>query len=210
MLIVVLCRRQSIFCAIGAARTINYNMNLIWTISVVISFVVLTITSPSSVLPLAVDAGTRAVKCAVELVAVYAVWLGVFSVAEQCNAVQKLANLLGKVNRFLYGAISPEASKNVSLNMASNLLGIGNAATPSAIAAIKELEKGETLSRSGAMLFVLNACGIQLVPTTVVGLRASVGSQNASSVLLPTFIVTVITAVIGVLFVNIAYGRAKR
>lgn len=185
-------------------------MNLIWTISVVVSFVVLTITSPSSVLPLAVDAGTRAVKCAVELVAVYAVWLGVFGVAEQCNAVQKLANLLGKVNRFLYGAISPEASKNVSLNMASNLLGIGNAATPSAIAAIKQLEKDETLSRSGAMLFVLNACGIQLVPTTVVGLRASVGSQNASSVLLPTFIVTVITAIIGVLLVNIAYGRAKR
>ena len=185
-------------------------MNLIWTISVVISFVVLTITSPSSVLPLAVDAGTRAVKCAVELVAVYAVWLGVFGVAEQCDSVQKLANLLNKVNRFLYGAISPEASKNVSLNMASNLLGIGNAATPSAIAAIKELEKGETLSRSGAMLFVLNACGIQFMPTTVVGLRASVGSQNASSVLLPTFIVTVITAVIGVLFVNIAYGRAKK
>lgn len=189
---------------------IQYVMNYIWTICVIVSFAVMTFTNPQGVLPLAVQSASKATTCAVELLAVYAIWLGVFSIAESCGAVTLLAAALGKLNKWLYGAISPTATKYVSLNMASNLLGVGNAATPSAIAAIKELEKGETLSRSGAMLFVLNACGIQLVPTTVVGLRAAAGSANATSVLLPTFIVTVLTAVVGVILVNVAYGRAKK
>ena len=91
--------------------------------------------------------------------------------------------------------------------MASNIVGVGNASTPSAIEAIKLMEKGTTLTRGGAMLFVINACGLQLVPTTVIGMRASFSSQNPSGILLPTIICTVVTLVLGVFLVNVAYPK---
>ena len=89
------------------------------------------------------------------------------------------------------------------------MLGVGNAATPSAIAAINVLEKDEKLSRAGAMLFVVNATSVQLIPTTVIGLRASMGSANPSDILLPNLISTIITSVVGVALVFVAYGKAK-
>ena len=130
-----------------------------------------------------------------------------FEVAEKCNVVQTLAKVLSPINKWLFGKISPSASKCISLNMASNLLGIGNAATPSAIQAIQQTEKGTKLSRAGAMLFVINASGIQLVPTTVIGLRASFNSTNPSSILLPTLICNAISTVLGVALVSIAYKK---
>ena len=84
---------------------------------------------------------------------------------------------------------------------------MGNAATPSAIEAIRRLEHGETLSRAGAVLFVVNASGVQLVPTTVIGLRAQAGSASPSDILLPTFISTVLTAVVGIALVCLAYPK---
>ena len=72
------------------------------------------------------------------------------------------------------------------------------------------MEHDEKLSRAGAMLFVVNATSVQLLPTTVIGLRASLGSVNPSDIILPNFIATVITSVIGVALVFVAYGRPKK
>ena len=182
-------------------------MNAIWTTLIVVCFVTITLTNPNELLALCVQSGTQALEYALQLVAIYALWQGVFCVAERCNLVEKLARLLKKLNNFLYGNITREARHYISLNMASNLVGVGNAATPSAMEAIKEMERGDTLSRGGAMLFVLNACGIQLVPTTVIGLRASHNSQDPSAVLLPTIICTVVSALLGVLLVHWAYPK---
>lgn len=184
-------------------------MNIVWTSCVIVSLVVLAVTNPQGVLPLCVQSSTTALQYAFELCAVYCVWLGVFEVANRCHVVEWLARRLRKVNGKLFGSISDKASQYASLNMASNLLGIGNAATPSGISAICEMERGTTLSRAGAMLFVLNASGLQLIPTTVIGLRASCGSANAGDIVLPTVISTALTTVIGVALVCIAYGRAK-
>ncbi len=184
-------------------------MNVIWTVVVVISLAVLTVTNPNQVVALCVKSASQAVDYAVQLVAVYSLWLGVFSVAEKCFLVQKLAQILTKFNGFLYGKVSQVANEYLSLNMASNILGVGNAATPSAICAIKNMESGSTLSRAGAMLFVLNANGIQLVPTTVIGLRATMGSQNPSSILVPTAVCAVVTAILGVILVCIAYPKRR-
>lgn len=184
-------------------------MNIVWSVCVIVSIVCLVFTSPDKVLSLFVDGASSALKYALELVAVYAVWTGVFEIAERAKAVEALAKLMQPLNKWLYGNVSQAAAEYISLNTASNLLGVGNASTPSAIAAIKETEHGETLSRAGAMLFVVNASGVQLVPTTVIGLRASLGSANAADILLPTLISTVFTAVVGVALVCVAYPKRK-
>lgn len=184
-------------------------MNAIWTAVTVTCFAIVTATNPNNVLTLCVQSATQALNYCFQLVAIYALWQGVFCVAERCNLVEKLSKLLSKLNNFLYGRVSEQANNYLALNMASNLVGVGNAATPSAIKAIQLMENNETLSRGGAMLFVINACGIQLVPTTVIGLRTTFQSQNPSAILLPTLICTMVSVMVGVLLVSFAYPLKK-
>jgi len=182
-------------------------MNVIWTLTTIVALVALTVINPQSVLSVCVDSGTQALRTALSLTGIYCLWLGIFQIAEQCHLVEKLSRCFAPLNKFLYGKINQVASNYISLNLASNLLGVGNAATPSAIAAIKETEHDEKLSRTGAMLFVVNATSVQLVPTTVIGLRASLGSVNPADVLVPNLISTLITSVLGVALVFLFYGR---
>lgn len=184
-------------------------MNILWTIITATALAALTFVDPQGVLGVCLDSCSQAVTTALSLCGIYCLWMGMFEVADRCRLVQGLAKCLSKLNKFLYGKIDKVAEQYISLNFASNLLGVGNAATPSAIAAIKRTEHAETLSRTGAMLFVVNATGVQLLPTTVIGLRASLGSVNPSDIILPNLIATVITSVVGVALVFCAYGRAK-
>lgn len=184
-------------------------MNIVWTVITIAALVALTATNPQSVLTVCLDSSSQALKTALELTAVYCVWLGVFKVAEECRLVEKLSKLLKPVNKWLYGNITEVASGYVSLNLASNLLGVGNAATPSAISAIREVEHDEKLSRFGTMLFVVNATSVQLLPTTVIGLRASMGSANPSDIILPNLLATVITSIVGIALVFVAYGKPR-
>ena len=182
-------------------------MNAIWTTLVLICFVVVTFTNPNGLLNLCVDSATQALNYCFQLAAIYALWQGVFCVAERCHLVERLAKLMSTLNNFLYGNVSKEAKYYLSLNMASNIVGIGNASTPSAISAIKLMESGNKLTRGGAMLFVINACGLQLVPTTVMGLRTSFGSRNPSAILWPTVVCTICSLVLGVLLTSLAYPK---
>ena len=185
-------------------------MNAIWTTLVLIGIVAITLKAPNGLLTVCVQSATQALDYALELVAIYALWQGVFCVAERCSLVEKLAKLMSKLNSFLYGNVCKEAKHYLSLNMASNLVGIGNASTPSAICAIKLMENGNKLTRGGAMLFVINACGLQLVPTTVIGLRTTFGSQNPTAILWPTILCTVTTLVLGVFLTNLAYPKQHK
>ena len=183
-------------------------MNIIWTVTTIVALIALTIVEPQSVLTVCVDSGSQALTTALGLVGVYCLWLGVFQIAEECHLVEKLSKCFAPLNKLLYGKINQVASNYISLNLASNLLGVGNAATPSAIGAIKELEQGEKLSRAGAMLFVVNATSVQLVPTTVIGLRASFNSASPADILIPNLVSTFVTSLLGILLVFLFYGKA--
>lgn len=185
-------------------------MNIVWTVVTVVALAALTFTNPQSVLTVCLDSSAQALTTALGLVGVYCVWLGIFEVADRCKLVEGLSKCFARLNKFLYGNVEKAASEYISLNLASNLLGVGNAATPSAISAIQVMEKEEKLSRSGAMLFVVNATSVQLIPTTVIGLRASMGSANPSNILLPNLLSTIVTSVVGVALVFLAYGKPKQ
>ncbi len=195
------CFRAAIFGIFWRNANYNSNMNIVWTVITVASLAVMTAVNPQSVLSVCVDSGSQALKTALELCGVYCLWLGIFRVAEECRLVEKLAKRLQPLNKVLYGNLPDQASQYVSLNFASNLLGVGNAATPSAVEALKLTENVEKLSFAGTMLFVMNASGVQLVPTTVIGLRAAFGSTNAADVVFPNFICTLFTSVLGVVLV---------
>lgn len=99
------------------------------------------------------------------------------------------------------------AYKEISMNMVANILGLGNAATPLGLKAMKTMQednpKKDTLTNSMAMFIIINTASIQLIPTTVIAIRSSLGSQNPTSIIIPVWIATICAAIAGIVSAKI-------
>ncbi len=179
-------------------------MNKIWFVMVVGSICFLLWSNPSSVLNSMIDASGEAFSLCIELCAVYAVWLGVLELVEASGLSEKLAKLLHPLIKKLFKIDDKETEKMIALNMSANILGLGNAATPMGINAIKRLDDGSGVATNAMiMLIVLNATSLQLLPSTVIGLRSSAGSTSPSDIILPTIIATFCTCLLGICLVKL-------
>lgn len=167
------------------------------------SILVLLITNPSAMLSEMIGASTSALELCFELVAVYVVWLGFIELIDASGLSDKLAKLLRPLIKKIFKVDNEEIQKIIALNVSANMLGVGNAATPMGIRAMQALDDGSGKANFAMiMLVVINATSIQLLPTTVIGLRSSAGSENPADIILPTLIVTITTTVLGILLVH--------
>ena len=144
----------------------------------------------------AFDGAAQGVTLALGLIGVMSLWLGLLKVAERAGLVEKLARLARPVFRPLFPDV-PEGHPAISamlLNIAANMLGLGNAATPFGIKAMEELEKLNTrpgtATNAQALFLAINTASLQLVPTTVIALRAAAHSSDPAGILLPTLAAT--------------------
>jgi spore maturation protein A len=144
----------------------------------------------------ALEGAGNAVTLAIGLIGVMALWLGLLKIAERAGLVDKLARAARPIFRPLFRDV-PDGHPAISamlLNIAANMLGLGNAATPFGIKAMEELEKlnpRKGVATNAEALFVaINTASLQLVPTTVIALRASAHSKDPAGILLPTLIAT--------------------
>lgn len=183
-------------------------MNTIWTTIVIVAMCILTVLSPDKVSDVAIQSAQQALTTAFSMCGVYCLWLSITDILEKSGGVYVVARLMKALTRPLFGDLSEETDKDISMGLSANIIGAGNVATPFNINAMTALTKGKpVLTRSGAMLFVLNATGVQLIPSTVVGLRTSALSANPSDIILPSIICTAVTSLIAVLGVFLFYGR---
>ncbi|MBR2968176.1 MAG: hypothetical protein IKC35_05335 [Clostridia bacterium] len=179
-------------------------MNKIWLIMLLASLITALIKDPSLAISSLITGATNSVSLAMELVAVYGVWLGFFALLEKTGVSDVIAKLLRPLIRFLFKGSSDKAQKYVSMNMSANLIGLGNAATPMGISAVNLLgDEMESANSNIIMLVVISATSLQILPTTVISMRAAHGSANAADFLLPCIIATVASTVIGVALVKI-------
>lgn len=164
-----------------------------------VSLAILLYINPGATLSTMIDASTEALTLCIELCAVYAVWLGILEIVEATGLSKKIARALRPIIKRLFRIDNEEIEKMIALNMSANILGLGNAATPMGIKAMKALDNGRGVATfSIIMLVVVNATSIQLLPSTVIGLRASAGSSNPSDIILPTILATVVTLTVGI------------
>ena len=190
---------------------IKYCMNKIWFVMMVGSMCFLIWSNPESILSCMIEAGGEAFSLCISLCAVYAVWLGLLELVEVSGLGQKLARLLKPVIKKLFGTNNEEVEKMIALNMSANMLGLGNAATPMGIRAMQSLDDGSGIATPAMiMLIVLNATSIQLLPSTVIGLRASAGSLSAGDIILPTFLATALTTILGIILVKLCEKAFKK
>lgn len=180
-------------------------MSKIWLIMLVAAISALLITSPDAAIAAMISGSHAAVKLAIELVALYAFWLGFFAILEKLNISKFIAKILRPLTRFLFKNIDDEAEKFITMNMSANLLGLGNAATPMGINAINRLSAGRKkyASTNMIMMIVISATSLQLLPSTVIGMRSSHGSAAPASFLPASIIATVLSTVLGIALVKL-------
>ena len=183
-------------------------MGIIWILLMVISIGMMMFADPAGILSAMTASVNESLLLCVKMCGVYCVWLGFIKIMEEINALKAVGNLLRPLIEKLFGSVSPKAKDYLVVNISANLIGVANAATPTAIKAIGEMDKGDVkMTRGMAMLFVINSTGIELLPSTVMSMRAAAGSVRPADILLPSFIVNVVTTVLGILLVCLLYKK---
>lgn len=156
-----------------------------------------------------VEAGKTAVELIIGVVGGFAFWMGLMNIAKKSGLVGLLAKGLRPVILFLYPETknNKEAMENLCLNMSCNIMGLGNGATPAGLKAMKSLQEKnrekQTATNAMCMLLVVNASSVQLLPTSIITLRSTMGSGNPAAVVPAILIATGASTLFGIAAVKL-------
>lgn len=180
-------------------------MNIAFTALTLVSIVLLIISSPATAFPTMLQGVMNAITLIVKLTAIYAVWLSVLKMMQATSLDKKLSKLLHPIIKRLFKNESEETYSWISVNLAGNMLGMGGVATPAGIKAMNSMAKDNQIIASSNMilLLIINATSIQIIPATVIAIRMSAGSLDASSILAPTLISTSVSTLSGIIICKV-------
>lgn len=183
-------------------------MNIVFFSLFFMSLAYMLFTDPSGATAAALAGAENAVNLSIKMLAVYALWLGVLGVMRKNGVADAISRLFRPIVKRVFKGEREKTQDYISQNLAANFLGIGSAATPLGIKAV-ELMQGEdgVATDHTALFIVINACGVQLLPATIIALRAQAGSASPADIFLPTVISTLVTAAIGVTLCRLTRGR---
>lgn len=145
---------------------------------------------------------------------VMALWLGIMKIAEVSGLLKKLSIKLSKILKLIFPEIPKEheSLSYIASNMICNIFGLGNAATPFGLKAMKSLQdlnpKKDTASKSMITFLVLNTTGLTIVPTTILSLRMMHKSVSPTEIVFPCFIATLISTIVG-LIANYLFSKRR-
>ena len=151
---------------------------------------------------------TAVVTLALPLAGIMALWLGVMRLAEQCGLVGLLAGALRPIMRWLFPEVPANhpAMGSMVMNMAANMLGLANAATPLGLRAMQDLEKLNprpgVASNAMCTFLAINTSSIQLIPATTVGILSAAGAANPTSIIGTAFMATICSTAAGIIAVK--------
>lgn len=174
-------------------------MNIIFCFIFIISLFVMLITNPGEIMNIIFSATEKAVELSFSLISIYAFWLGILEICERTGINLKIAKLLSKPIDKFFNRPNLETKKQIAINISSNMLGMGNAATPSGIKGMQGLDDGSgRMNKAMTLFMLLNTSSIQILPTTIIGLRISNASTNAASIIIPTILASFISTLVGI------------
>lgn len=180
-------------------------MNAVWLALVVASVVTAAFTGTMEAVSTAsVESAKAAVALAIGLIGVMAFWLGMMRIVQEGGLLHALARALQPLMTWLFPDVPPDhpAMSAMIMNIATNMLGLGNAATPFGIKAMVELNRLNPVpgvaSNAMVLFLAINTSNVALAPLGVIALRASLGSHNAAGIWLPTLFATSCSTVLAV------------
>ena len=163
-----------------------------------------------SVTDAALSGGVQAIELCLKIGGIIAMWSGVMRVAEKAGMLDALAQLFSPLTRLLFRTKDQQARKHITTNMVANFLGLGNAATPSGIEAMRRLDtlngKRGIATKDMVIFTVLNTASIQLIPTNIAAFRAAAGAAQPMDILPCIWVTSLFAAVSGILMANLLTG----
>ena len=191
-------------------------LNILWPLFLIVSFVYGIFNGRVEEINTAVFDGTKsAVELCISLLGTMCLWNGIMTIACETNIVKKLTKMLSPIMKKLFPDIKKEnkVHEEISMNIIANIMGLGNAATPLGLKAMKSMQKENknknVLSNSMAMFIVLNTASLQLIPTNVIAIRTALNSGNATQIIFPVWGATVISAIIGIIATKFIIKKIK-
>ncbi len=192
-------------------------LNIVWPIFIILSFSYAIFSGNIEELNLGIlNSSKDAITLTISLLGTMCLWNGIVKIAMNTNLIDKLTNFLKPIISFLFPDLKKEENikKEISMNMCANILGLGNAATPLGLKAMKSMQKindkKDRLSDSMMMFVVINTASIQIIPTTVIAIRNSLGSENPTSIVFPVWIATIAAAIFGIIATKIIIKITKK
>lgn len=189
-------------------------MSIIWSIILIICIVFSCVTTNPS---LVIDSITNSSKNAIENIWIIAsmliFWSGIFNILSNTSILSKLSKKLYNIFSFLFkkDEVSEKAKEYISLNIASNLLGVGNAATINSLNGIEELQNcnknKKKINKSMAIFIALNTASMQLIPTSMISLRTLYNSKYPEKIILPVILISFVSLTISLISVNLLWRK---
>ncbi len=161
------------------------------------------------VLTAGLSGAENAVKVCLSFAGMMCFWSGMLALSEKSGMSEKIARLLSPLLSGIFGKDSP-ALGAVAMNVTANMLGMGNAATPAGMTAMRLLDKENNRSypnRKMAVFAVMNTASLQLVPTTVASMRASAGSGEPFDIIVPVWITSAVSLVCSIAVVCCLFNK---
>ncbi|MCI8273586.1 MAG: hypothetical protein HFJ55_05855 [Clostridia bacterium] len=190
-------------------------LNILWSVFIIISIVYAILNGNIEQLNNSIfEATSTVVEFSLTLIGITCLWTGIMEIASQTKIIEYLSKALHPIINKLFPNLNEKADKNITMNIIANMLGLGNAATPLGLKAMDELQKDniekDTLSDNMMMLIILNTASLQIIPTTVISIRASLNSESPSSIIVPVWIATICAAIVGVICTKILIKITRR
>lgn len=187
-------------------------MNYIWGIMMAVSIVGGLVTGRIDLVADAAMSGAAdGISLFLTIVGMMCLWSGLMRIASEAGVTKVFAKLISPLLRLLFPDVEAgsDAAGAISMSMAANFLGLGSAATPLGLAAMKELARSSpgVANDSMVMLVVLNTASIELIPTTVAVYRAAAGSESPLSILPCVWIASIVSVSTGVITAKLLSGR---
>ena len=161
------------------------------------------------------SASTYAFELALGLTGVMTLWLGIMGIASESGLINVFAKKLKPIMALLFPEIPADhpAMGAMIMNIAANMLGLGNAATPFGLQAMKELQKlnthGHTASNAMCTFLAINTSSVQLIPATAIAFLAANGAHDPSSVIFSSLIATSVSTIVAITAVKYFAKRPR-
>ena len=185
-------------------------LNILWPIFIIISYIYAILTGHLAEINNSVFESTEsAINLVITLFGTMCLWNGLMEIAKNTNLINRLTKLLEPIINMLFvGAKKDEKiKKDISMNVVANMLGLGNAATPLGLKAMKDMqEKNDNKSKltdDMATFIILNTASIQIIPTTVIAIRMSLGSVEPTKIIFAVWFSTICALIVGIVVTKI-------
>lgn len=189
-------------------------LNIIWPIFIIISFIYAIFSGNIEKLNSAIfESAEETVNLCITFLGTICLWNGIMNIAVNTSLIKKLTKFLNPMINFIFPEMknNKKIKQEISMNVVANILGLGNASTPLGLKAMESMQKEnkdkKKLNNSMAMFILINTASLQIIPTTVIAIRSSLGSKNPTQIIMAVWISTIVAFITAIISGKILMKR---